>query len=70
MKLVINGETQTLERERVTVAELLVLKDVEAPDMVSVQKNGSFVERARFENTPVVDGDQVDFLYFMGGGAL
>jgi sulfur carrier protein len=69
MKLVINGEQEMLEKESVTVAELLKIKGVDAPDMVSVQKNGAFVERAQFDTTPVADGDSVDFLYFMGGGA-
>jgi len=36
--------------------------------MVSVQLNGAFVQRTDFEQTHIQDGDEVDFLYFMGGG--
>ena len=36
--------------------------------MVSVQINGEFVDRGDFNSTLVNDNDEVDFLYFMGGG--
>lgn len=68
MVLTVNGEqkevTQTL-----SVAGLLVLLKVESPDMVSVQLNQEFVDREVFEETWLKDKDEVDFLYFMGGGA-
>jgi sulfur carrier protein len=38
--------------------------------MVSVQVNEEFVERDDFDTTTLNEGDTVDFLYFMGGGAL
>jgi sulfur carrier protein len=68
MNLTINGEQAKVEAENVTIDRLLVLKKVDMPDMVSVQLNGTFVNRAAFESTSVHDGDEVDFLYFMGGG--
>jgi sulfur carrier protein len=37
--------------------------------MVSVQLNGEFVDRANFSIINVREGDEVDFLYFMGGGS-
>jgi len=45
-----------------------VRNKVEQPDMVSVQLNGEFVPRDRFAATVFQDGDEIDFLYFMGGG--
>jgi len=36
--------------------------------MVSIQLNGQFVNREDFDSTKVSDGDELDFLYFMGGG--
>ena len=36
---------------------------------VNVRINGSILNRRDFENIPLSDGDRVDFLYFMGGGA-
>ncbi|GHT72415.1 thiamine biosynthesis protein ThiS [Bacteroidia bacterium] len=63
----INGETQKVA-ENLTVAELLVQNNVSQPDMVSVQLNGEFVYKENYETTKVKDGDEIDFLYFMGGG--
>jgi sulfur carrier protein len=31
--------------------------------------NGEFVERANYGNASLKENDEVDFLYFMGGGA-
>lgn len=67
MTIRVNGDTQQLE-ETVTVSELLKVNDVKMPDMVSVQINGAFVKREQFDNTLIQDADEVDFLYFMGGG--
>ena len=70
MRVVINGEEVEIPRDAgtVSVAQLLALRNVEAPEMVSVQRNGEFVDRQAFATTQVGDGDEVDFLYFMGGG--
>jgi len=40
------------------------------PDMVSVQLNGEFLDRQLFEITTLKHADEVDFLCFMGGGAV
>ena len=68
MKLTINGTEETLPQETLTVTELLKAKNVEMPEMVSVELNGEFVERATFDTIRVRDSDKVEFLYFMGGG--
>ncbi|MHB0867570.1 MAG: sulfur carrier protein ThiS [Thermoleophilia bacterium] len=36
---------------------------------VNVRVNGVVLEDRDFENIPLRDGDSVDFLYYMGGGA-
>ena len=51
------------------VSELIKQSDVQQPDMVSVQVNEEFAEREDWENIQLKEGDKVDFLYFMGGGA-
>ncbi|MDP2984315.1 MAG: sulfur carrier protein ThiS [Candidatus Latescibacter sp.] len=68
MIITINGEKQTIEADRVTVQKLLEIKNVKDQDMVSVQLNGNFVKREVFAETPVLENDIIDFLYFMGGG--
>ncbi len=67
MKIKVNGTPQEIETG-ISVADLLARNNVEQPDMVSVQLNGAFVQRDRFAATAFKDGDEVDFLYFMGGG--
>ena len=36
--------------------------------MVSVELNGDILDREAFDSTNLKDDDQVEFLYFMGGG--
>ena len=45
--------------EGLTVKELIEKEDVETPQYVTVTINDEFIE----------SGDEVEFLYFMGGGA-
>ena len=68
MKLAVNGETLELELS-INLRNLLVIAEADQPDYVTVQLNGEFIDHARFEDTFVKDGDTVEFLYFMGGGA-
>ena len=67
MTIKVNGESQHVE-SGTTVGQLLVINQVAQPDMVSVQLNGEFLDRNRFPDTLLKEGDEVDFLYFMGGG--
>ncbi len=67
MQIKVNGTPQEIEAG-LNIAGLLVRNKVEQPDMVSVQLNGEFVQRDHVAATVVKEGDEVDFLYFMGGG--
>ena len=69
MQLTINGEEKQIDVGVATVSALLAFEKVESPEMVSVQINGNIVDRKRYGETNVSPGDEVDFLYFMGGGA-
>ena len=68
MELKINGTNKTFEQETASVTELLSLEKIDMPEMVSVEHNGEMLERDNFSNTAVSEGDEVEFLYFMGGG--
>ena len=48
----------------------LVPLRVENPDYVTVTVNDDFVDSDAFDKTELKDGDTVEFLYFMGGGAF
>ena len=65
MKITVAGNKKEYE-DGITVAELIVKENVE---YVTVTVNDDFVERDDFETTKLNEGDAVEFLYFMGGGA-
>lgn len=69
MNVLINGEAEQIAAEQVSIEDLLKLKEVESPDMVSVQLNGAIVDRDHYDKTAVNENDEVEFLYFMGGGS-
>ena len=66
-KIRLNGKSQELT-STINLLELLKQNDVKKPEMVSVQVNGAFVRKESFETTIIADNDEVDFVYFMGGG--
>ena len=67
MEIMVNGKM--LETTpNISVVELLNQKNVESPDMVSVEINGTILSREKFNLTKLQEKDQVEFLYFMGGG--
>ena len=68
MKILANGEEQILDGEDISVSELLKINNVELPEMVSVQLNGEFVDNGEYDSTKIKEGDEIDFLYLMGGG--
>lgn len=68
MNLMINGEEKIIEENTLSITELLKNQNIDMPDMVSVEHNGTILEREAFSKTTVSDGDTVEFLYFMGGG--
>ena len=68
MEITINGEKKNIERESLTITELLGIENVKMPEMVSVEYNGEMLDRDSFDKTQVKNGDSIEFLYFMGGG--
>lgn len=57
-----------VSKESLSVADLLVLNNVEHPETVSVQLNGKFVDSKLYGATAIKENDEIDFLYFLGGG--
>lgn len=53
-----------------TVEELIKQNNVENPELVSVQVNEEFLDRNEYAKQQVEEGDEVDFLFFMGGGQI
>ena len=69
MQVMINGESETINEKDVSISRLLAIKQVESPDMVSVQLNGKIVARQQYDQQLLAENDELEFLYFMGGGA-
>ena len=63
----VNGERQEVVLP-MTVEELIKNNNEENPELVSVQVNEEFLDRNDYARRQVKDGDEVDFLFFMGGG--
>jgi sulfur carrier protein len=68
MKILANGN-EIEATDGLSVTGLLADRKVSMPDMVSVELNGEILERKAFATTVLKEGDRVEFLYFMGGGA-
>ncbi len=69
MQLSINGEKKIIDQDQLTVTQLLAIQQVKMPEMVTVEYNGDIIDRATFDTTSLKDGDEIEFLYFMGGGS-
>ncbi len=65
MQVKINGKKEEVEQG--TVLDLLKLKDID-PRMVAVEVNSQMVEASQLDQTPVQEGDELEFLFYMGGG--
>ena len=68
-KIYVNGDAQEVTLP-LNISELIKNLLVENPEMVSVQVNEEFAERDDWDNIQIQEGDNVDFLYFIGGGSL
>jgi sulfur carrier protein len=66
MRVTINGKTEEVSGS--TVLEILNAKDV-SPQMVTVELNSTMLERDELVRTAVKDGDAIELLFYMGGGA-
>ena len=67
MKITVAGEKKEY-KDGLTLPELIELENVETPQYVTVSVNEEFVDSAAFDTTTLKEGDEVEFLYFMGGG--
>ena len=68
MTITVAGNKKEYE-DGLNITTLVEKANVENPLYVTVTVNDEFVERDNFDSTILKDGDVVEFLYFMGGGA-
>lgn len=67
MILKVAGESKEYA-DGITVSELIELENIEMPLYVTVSVNEEFVETGKKDTFVLENGDEVEFLYFMGGG--
>lgn len=68
MTITVSGNKKEFA-DGLTLPALIEIENVETPQYVSVSINEEFVSKADEASTVLKDGDVVEFLYFMGGGA-
>jgi thiamine biosynthesis protein ThiS len=66
MTVQVNGEPWEIAGP-VTVAGLLATLGLN-PQVVAVELNRTVVKRARYAETPVAGGDEIEIVAFVGGG--
>ena len=68
MQITVAGNKKEV-KDDLKLTELFELEQVETPQYVTVSINEEFVPSEQVESTVLKDGDNVEFLYFMGGGS-
>ncbi len=66
MRILLNGENVSLPHP-MTVQELLAHLDID-PRLVAVECDRVVVRRAKYEQTPIPAGAEVEIVAFVGGG--
>jgi thiamine biosynthesis protein ThiS len=67
MKLTINGQPRDFA-SLATLDELLATLGIKQ-DRVAIEQNGEIVSRAAWSVTPLAEGDRLEIVHFVGGGA-
>lgn len=67
MDIQVNGKKESFPAGS-TVKTVLERKELD-PALVSVEHNGKILERPELESTALTEGDEIEVLFFMGGGA-
>ena len=67
MTITVAGEKKEV-KDNLTLPELIEQENVDMPEYVTVSIHDEFVPSEEKAATVLKDGDNVEFLYFMGGG--
>ena len=66
MKLMVNGETETVP-DGATLADVLDRLDLPAKG-IAIERNREIVPKSLYRVTHLTDGDQLEIVQFVGGG--
>jgi thiamine biosynthesis protein ThiS len=67
MKIILNNTEQIIDKETLTISELLQLRTFTFK-MLVVKINGVLIRKPAYEHTQIHDGDQVIVLHLVSGG--
>lgn len=67
MNLIVNGRDITVPTTIQTVDELINHFDLKSP-VIIVEHNKVILKKGQHETTIIKDGDQIEFVQFVGGG--
>ena len=67
MRITVSGKEKEYS-EGITIKQLIEAENVENPLYVTVTLNDEFIQSSEIETAVIKDGDNIEFLYFMGGG--
>ncbi len=68
IKIKLNGKTQEIS-SGMNVSDLL-LKWKIRPELVTVEINENILQKLDYEGTKIQEGDNVEFVFYMGGGSV
>ena len=69
MKLHINGDEKAFDSASLTLASLIESLGMK-PDRVAVELNRDIIPRDRWSDTTLNEGDRLEIVHFVGGGAI
>ncbi len=67
MKLIVNGEEKTFDKEKMTIKELVEALGIKVPNY-AVAVGMEVIPKSEYESYPLKDGDKVEIVTFVGGG--
>ena len=67
MKLVVNGEEKEINKDRLTIKELVKELGIKVPNY-AVAVGLDVIPKSEYESYELKDGDKVEIVTFVGGG--
>ena len=68
MRLTINGKIESFDQDSIRLSDYLSSKGIH-PSTVAVELNLTVLDKSRYADTLLKEGDEVEIVRFVGGGA-
>jgi sulfur carrier protein len=67
MKIILNNREEEIDKDTISVSEMLLLKKFSFKLRI-IKINGALVSKDKYDSTNIYDGDNVQMIYLMSGG--